>query len=213
MQPESISTDTRRTQRSNSAPMAAGSGAAEDTGTPEAGGGGAGAGGRREPPPRNSDSPRNSAAKLRCGTVEEAAAFETDVVLDRMRAASGGRFSSAAVSTQMTAFGVLARELIARGHATPDGLVRAAGHAPHVPWICKLPGPLTVQRLCADDGRVLVELLTGSEGCLACGGNPLASGVFDAPAADSDDPGAAIRDAAWAEWERKMRAAGKEIPR
>lgn len=46
--------------------------------------------------------------------------------------------------------------------------------------------------------------------------DPRQSGEFTRPGprpAPEADPGAAIRDAAWAEWERKMRAAGKEIPR
>lgn len=43
-------------------------------------------------------------------------------------------------------------------------------------------------------------------------GDPSKSGVRDAPLF-SDDPGAAIRDAAYAEWERKMKAAGKVIER
>ena len=119
-----------------------------------------------------------------------------------MRAASGGRFSSAATSTQMQAFGVIARELIARGHATPDALVKAAGHAQHVAWICRLPGPLTVQRLCADEGRVLIELLTGCTTCAECGGDPLASGVIDV-AAKTGDPHLDAIEAARAEWQRK----------
>lgn len=46
--------------------------------------------------------------------------------------------------------------------------------------------------------------------------DPRQSGEFTRPGprpTPEADPGAAIRDAAWAEWERKMRAAGKEIVR
>ena len=138
----------------------------------------------------------------RCPTVESAP-FDTDVVLDDMRKASAGRSSSAAVSTQMQAFATLARELIARGHATVPALVKAAGHASHVPWITRLPGPLTVQRLCADEGRVLVELLSGATACAACGGDPLASGVFDVPAPAIGDPVLDDIEAKRAEWQRK----------
>ena len=167
--------------------------------------GDSGARDRRETPPRN------SAAKLpddrretppRCGTVERITPLDPDVTLDQMRAASAGRFSSAATTMQMQAFGVIARELIARGHATPDALVRAASHAPHVAWICRLPGPLTVQRLCADEGRVLIELLTGCAACAECGGDPLASGVIDV-ATKTGDPHADAIEAARAEWQRK----------
>ena len=118
----------------------------------------------------------------RCSTVESLAPFDADASLSRMGTASGGRLSPAATATQMQAFGAIARELIARGHVTADGLVKAAGHAPHVPWITRLSGPLTVQRLCADEGRVLVELISGAGACKACGGDPLASGVIELPA-------------------------------
>lgn len=138
----------------------------------------------------------------RCPTVESADPFDADVTLDEMRKASGGRFSSAATSMQMQSFGVIARELIARGHASPDALVKAAGHAPHVAWICRLPGPLTVQRLCADEGRVLIELLTGCATCAECGGDPLASGVIDV-AARTGDPALDELEAKRAEWQRK----------
>ena len=162
-------------------------------------------------PARRETPPRNSAAKLpddrretppRCGTVERLTPLDPDVTLDQMRAASAGRFSSAATSTQMQSFGVIARELITRGHATPDALVKAAGHAPHVAWITRLPGPLTVQRLCADEGRVLIELLTGCATCAECGGDPLASGVIDV-AAKAGDPHLDAIEAARAEWQRK----------
>ena len=168
--------------------------------------GDSGARDRRETPPRNSaaklpDDGRETPA--RCGTVEHVGALDPDVALDRMRAASGGRFSSAATSTQMQSFGVIARELIARGHATPDALVKAAGHAQHVAWICRLPGPLTVQRLCADEGRVLIELLTGCATCAECGGDPLASGVIDVTP-PTGDPHLDAIEAARAEWARRM---------
>lgn len=117
----------------------------------------------------------------RCPTVESASPFDVDVMLDRMGTASGGRLSPAALATQMQAFGAIARELIGRGHVTAEGLVKAAGHSPHVPWIVRLGSPLTVQRLCADEGRVLVELISGSNTCKACGGDPLASGVIEIP--------------------------------
>jgi hypothetical protein len=167
--------------------------------------GDSGARDRRETPPRNSaaklpDDRRETPA--RCGTVERVTPLDPDVTLDRMRGASGGRFSSAATSMQMQSFGVIARELIARGHATPDALVKAAGHAPHVAWICRLPGPLTVQRLCADEGRVLIELLTGCATCAECGGDPLASGVIDV-AAKTGDPALDELEAKRAEWQRK----------
>lgn len=173
--------------------------------------GDSGAPARRETSPGN---PPTLAGKLtdvrretlaRCPTVESTDPLDADVVLDQMRAASGGRFSSAAVSTQMQAFGALARELIARGHATPDALVRAAGHAPHVGWITRLPGPLTVQRLCADEGRVLVELLTGAATCATCGGDPLASGVFEAPE-PAAPPMAYDVEEKRAEWRRQYAA-------
>lgn len=147
-----------------------------DSGAPARGHENPGGSFRDQPPEGFRDQPR-------CPTVE-APPFAVDVLLDRMRAASAGRFSPAAVSTQMRNFGELARELIARGHATPDALVRAAGHAPHVAWVRKLSSPLTVQRLCAEEGRVLVELLAGAEACAACGGAP----APNAPAEEPDDP-------------------------
>ena len=129
----------------------------------------------------------------RCPTVESASPFDADEALSRMGSASGGRLSPAATATQVQAFGAIARELIARGHATPDGLVSAAAHAPHVQWIVRLGAPLTVQRLCADEGRVLVELITGAAACKACGGDPLQSGTFTVPAPAVDRNGRPVQ--------------------
>lgn len=140
----------------------------------------------RKPDESFRDSPR-------CPTVESASPFDADVMLGRMGTASGGRLSPAALATQMQAFGAIARELIARGHVTAEGLVKAAAHAPHVPWIVRLGAPLTVQRLCADEGRVLVELISGSSACKACGGDPLASGVIEIPAPQRDRNGRPIQ--------------------
>ena len=143
----------------------------------------------------------------RCPTVETLAPFDADAVLSRMGAASGGHLSPAALATQMQAFGAIARELIARGHTTLDGLVSAAAHAPHVPWIVRLGAPMTVQRLCADEGRVLVELITGASTCKACGGNPLAadphaSGTFTVPRRAPEEPAEDWVDRAAAEYRR-----------
>ena len=149
----------------------------------------------------------------RCPTVESASPFEADAVLDRMGRASAGRLAPMATTPQMVAFGALARDLIARGHATVDGLVKAAGHAPHVPWLARDTKPLTVERLCATDGKILVELITGAATCKACGGDPLASGTFTVPAPQVDRNGRPIpRIPSAAEYIARRNAANAKPP-
>jgi len=125
-----------------------------------------------------------------CTTIEAAAPFAADEVLSRMSAASGQRIAAASTTVHMQTFGAVARDLIANGHASVDGLVKAAGHAAHVAWIQKRREPLTVERLTFEGGKLLVELLTGASTCRACGGAPLAS---DAPHPDDDAVEAARR--------------------
>ena len=133
--------------------------------------------GHENPPSSFRDQPR-------CSTVELVSPFDADEVLSRMGKTSGGRIAAMATTPQMVAFGALARDLISRGHATVDGLVKAAGHAPHVPWIARDTKPLTVERLCDAGGKILVELITGAATCKDCGGDPMQSGTFLAPQRD-----------------------------
>lgn len=148
-------------------------------------------GGERNPrtKPANETRAANETPRATLGTVEEVAPLDVDVLLREMGTASAGRIAAASTTPHMREFGAVARDLIAHGHATPAALVKAAGHAAHVPWIRAQRHPLTVERLYAAGGKILVELLTGATACADCGGAPLAS-----PAADGgDDSG----DPAW----------------
>jgi hypothetical protein len=114
-------------------------------------------------------------------TEEHLSSFDALDVLDRMRKASGGRLATNLhTSTVAGAFATLARDLIAREVTTVDGLVKAAAHVAHDPWV-SAQGPLPLARLMANDGKILLDLIAGSTGCSACG-SPMASGVFDRPA-------------------------------
>ena len=139
--------------------------------------------GRRE---TTDNPPGNSAGKLdgaagKLPTEERLSSFDALDVLDRMRKASGGRLATNLhTSTVAGAFATLARDLIAREVTTVDGLVKAAAHVAHDPWV-SAQGRLPLARLMANDGKILLDLIAGSTGCSACG-SPMASGVFDRPA-------------------------------
>ena len=131
------------------------------------------------------DSPRNSAAKLdgdaaKLPTAEALSSFDPLDVLDRMRKASGDRLATNLhTSTVAGAFATLARDLIAREVTTADGLVKAAAHVAHDPWV-SAQGRLPLARLMDKDGKILLDLIAGSTGCGACG-SPMASGIVPAP--------------------------------
>ena len=109
-----------------------------------------------------------------CTDAEHATSFAADEVLSRMSIASGHRIAALGSTTHMQSFAALARDLMDRGQLTEPALVRAGGHAAHVPWIQRLDQPLTVERLTASGGKTLVELLTGAAACRRCGGASLA---------------------------------------
>ena len=123
---------------------------------------------------------RNSRTKLanettRCSTVESLAPFDAVETLSRMAAASGGRLALMLhTSTQAAEFGALARTLIARGQTTVDGLVLAAAHAAHDPWV-SAQGKLPLHRLMSRDAAKLLDLIAAAATCPACGSAPLAA--------------------------------------
>lgn len=121
-----------------------------------------------------------------CSDREHASPFAADVVLSEMSRASGQRIAALGSSTHMDAFSDVARDLMARGVTAAD-LVRAGGHAAHVPWIQRQRKPLTVERLSAAGGKTLVELLTGAAACDLCGGASLPDEPAS-PEADPDEP-------------------------
>lgn len=137
---------------------------------------------------------RNTATKLvasgdelpivvRCGTLENVAHLDVMEVLSRMDSASEGHIGAMLhTPADATAFGALVRDLVARGQTTIEGLVCAARHAPHDPWVSQ-QGRLPLRRLMAKEATILLNLIAGSSTCPNCGGAPLAA-VSEASSAE-----------------------------
>lgn len=131
----------------------------------------------------------------RLSSVEIIGGGDLDGLLDRMREASGDRLALMVNGTSHTrAFGDLVRPLIARGATSTEGLVRAAGHAAHDAWFTA-QGKLGLHRLMANDGKLLLDLITGAATCPDCGGKAIVAAkavrarpVIDPTLADAEGP-------------------------
>ena len=128
---------------------------------------------------------RDQPPAVSCSTVENLGAFDALDLLDRMRRASGDRLATNLhTATTAAQFAEIARDLIVRKVTTLDGFAAAAAHAAHDPWV-SAQGKLPLARLLAADGKILLDLIAGSSACARCGSDPVASGVFLAPARDA----------------------------
>lgn len=117
--------------------------------------------------------PRASLRTVDHPSAEERFGFDPLEILGRMDAASGHHLLLSLCSGDAAmAFGRLAHSLIERRQTTVEGLVRAAGHAPHDAWV-SAQGKLPLHRLMASDGKILLDLIAGAATCPKCGGAPM----------------------------------------
>lgn len=128
---------------------------------------------RKSGAPNENPAPRTKLPSAEGLPLEERFGFDPSEVLRRMTARSERRLLLTLCSGDAEMeFGRFAHSLIERGETTLDGLVRAAGHAPHDKWVSQ-QGRLPLQRLQQNNWKILVDLIAGSETCALCGGAPL----------------------------------------